>query len=463
MGMWDKIKASVSRKERQGTGLELSRWIAPPPRRGTPELLRAYREMPALKLCVETVADSVADVQWKVWRRVDKSGKSVKDYSMRAAPFRLRSQRLKALAEAGEIEERVDHPALRLIADPNDFFTGRAVMKLIDTHKSLVGEAFLVLERVGGVVVGYWPVPPAWVTRLPDYSKPRDERTYTITISGKQALLPASDVIYLRDLDPEDPLGRGVGTAATLGDELDTDEYAARFTKNSFFNNMVPAAVVGIEGMPQGKNEAAERFRQDLVREHQGAERAGKVMITGGKVSFTRLDTPFRDMALVDLRRFLLDFCRMAYRVPPEVIGNTANSNKATAYAARELLAEQVTIPRAEFLRTELQKWLMPLFADAFGDEWVLDYESPVPADKEFKFRVMATQPAGWDWKEWRALVGDKPHPDLSGFPALLPGQKPEEGAQTPTPEEGGAAEAQAEAREKRAPTDPPWATSAGA
>jgi hypothetical protein len=46
-----------------------------------------------------------------------------------------------------------------------------------------------------------------------------------------------ADVITMRNHDPEDPLGRGVGTAFSLGDELDTDEYAARFTKNYFWNN----------------------------------------------------------------------------------------------------------------------------------------------------------------------------------------------------------------------------------
>ena len=38
--------------------------------------------------------------------------------------------------------------------------------------------------------------------------------------------------------------------------------------------------------------------------------------------TFARLDTPFKDMQLVDLRRFLMDFVRMVYRVPPEIVGD---------------------------------------------------------------------------------------------------------------------------------------------
>jgi hypothetical protein len=37
-----------------------------------------------------------------------------------------------------------------------------------------------------------------------------------------------SQMLHLRHPDPDDPMGRGVGKGFTLGDELDTDEYAAR-------------------------------------------------------------------------------------------------------------------------------------------------------------------------------------------------------------------------------------------
>jgi hypothetical protein len=166
MGFFDWVKAKTSRKQpRQGTGFEVSRQIAAPPRRGTRELLVAYREMPLLRLCVDTVAEGVANAEWCVYRRVDEKKAPVKDYTLIFGNRKTREKRLKSMREAGQIEEIPDHPALNLLADPNDLLTGRAMMKLEEIHSALVGEAYWAIERGAlGVPVGFWPVPPSWVT-----------------------------------------------------------------------------------------------------------------------------------------------------------------------------------------------------------------------------------------------------------------------------------------------------------
>lgn len=451
MGFWDRMKG-MGRKPRKGTGLEVARWEQAPPRRGTRELLVAYREMPFLRTVVDTVADSVAGVNWRVYRRVKKDGAPVKDFSLRNAPADIRGTRLKELLRTGEAVEVPDHPALALLADPNDLLTGRAITKLQQVYLDLVGEAFFVLDIVGSQVVGMWPLPPNAVVQLPRYDQPRDVQTYRVMIGGKARELPASQVIHLRNLDPEDPLGRGVGAAFALGDELDTDEYAARFVKNSFWNNMMPAAIASIEGMNDSNAPAAKTFKESLAREHQGPDKAGKLLITSGKVSLARFDSSFKDMELVTLRKYLHDFIRMTYRIPPETVGNTSASNKATAFAARENMAEQATAPRMEFLRTEYQARLMPLF----DREAILHYDSPVPADREHQLRVMGTMPQAFSYDEWREVGGRKPDPNRQGYPAPMPGQQ-SGGQQTPDAEPGGAAEAAEDG--KRLPAgDPPWA-----
>lgn len=451
MGVFDRIKAAVSRKPRAGTGLEVARWKQAPPRRGSRELIQAYKEMPWLATIVDTAADSVGAACWKVVRRV-KNGRSVKDFSLRSAPMESRWRRLNGLADAGELEEQLDHPLLQLLTDPNDYFTAPQFWSLVDKYLDLVGEAFLAMERVGKVPVGLWAIPAHAVTRLPDLSKPKNERTYTVNMGGMVADVAGDAVIHLRHLDPDDPLGRGIGRAFALGDELDSDEYVARFVKNSFFNSMVPPFIAGIKGAGDTAKGAAERFKEELTRKHGGPDNAGKLMITNGEVTIARLDTTFKDLALVEVRKFLMDFVRMVYRVPPEIVGDITSSNKATSYAALEHFAKQVTVPRLEFLRAALQKWLLPLFDSTGAD--ILDFESPVPADREHQIRVMGTMPEAFSFDEWRAAGGFKPHPEKTGFPMPPPGAKPG-GQQTPDPEPGGAAEGAEEGKKG----DPPWAT----
>lgn len=435
MGLWERMKSAVVRPPRQGTGLELARWQQAPPRRGTAQLLAAYREMPWLRAVVDVVADSVAGVNWRVYRRVSRDGHPVKDYALRSATREVRAMRLKAMVDAGEVQEVPDHPILRMLADPNDYLTGRSVTKLVQVYLDLVGEAFLVLERVAGFPVGFWPVPPNLVIRLPAMDVPREQRTFTVSVGGATREIPAADVLHLRNLDPEDPLGRGVGPAFALGDELDTDEFVARFLRASFWNNMLPPAIASIEGLTDANSAGAKAFKESLAREHQGPDKAGKLLLTSGRVTFARMDTSFRDMQLVELRKFLMNFVRMTYRVPPEIVGDISSSNKATAFAARENLAEQATFPRMEFLRTEYQMRLMPLFGDA---EAILDYDSPVPADREHQLRVMSTMPEAFSYTEWRELAGYKPDPNRQGYPLPMPGQT-QDGQLAPCSESDGA------------------------
>lgn len=419
MGFWQNFKGAFGGKPRAGTGLEVSRWASAPPRKSTEALLRAYKEMPWLRTVVDAVADNVANVQWRVYRRTGTNGR--RDYSFRSGSKRARADRMKALEEQGQLVELVDHPLLTLLMDPNDHLSGRAVLKLSQVHLDLVGEAYWVLEReqVTGLIIGAWPVPPNAVLALPDLTKDKDEQTYTIQRSGGSKTYPVKDVIALRMLDPDDPLGRGIGPAFALGDELDCDEYAARFTKNFFYNSAVPAAVVSIEGLSDANAPAVRAFKESLEREHRGPERAGKLLVTSGKTSFARLDTSLKDMQFVELRRFLMEFVRQVYRVPPEIVGDISNSNRATAFAARELLAEQAVLPRLEFLRTELQARLVP----QFGNDLVLEYDSPVPADRDHQLAVMSRMPEAFSYDEWRALAGLRPDPERKGYPLPMPGQ----------------------------------------
>jgi HK97 family phage portal protein len=459
MGLGDWVRGLFGQKQRPGTGFEVSRWAHAPLRRGSAQLIYAYKQLPWLNTVVDAVSDGVADLQWKVYRPVNRDGSLRKDFSLRFGNPTQRRERLKAMLDAGEAIEVPNHPLLRLISDPNDYLTGRQVQKLIQTYLDLVGEAFLVKDLVGNLPVGYWPLPSHAVLTLPDYSLPADQQFYSVTFGRISMQVPASQMVHLRHPDPDDPMGRGVGKGFTLGDELDTDEYAARFMKNFFFNNAMPAGVISIEGAPANFSSSpqAKEFQESLKREYGGPQNAGKVMLTGGKVSLARLDTDFQKMDLNTLRKGGRDFLRMTYRAPPEIFGDLTSSSKTAAWAAHDNFAKQVTVPRAEFLRSEYQMRLMPSFG-ADGD--LLEYGSPCPEDQEFELRVFGTQPSAFSYDEWRALAGKKPDPNLKGYPALMPGQKPGGGAATPDAPQGSQADtAQEQNQPSMQKSDPPWVT----
>lgn len=387
MGLFSRTKKQSQQADPRANGAILQQWKKAPPRRDTTALLNAYREIPRLGTVVDAVADAVAEVRWNV------EGQSA------------------------------DHPLLTLLDSPNDYMSGPDLIKLICIYLDLVGEAYLLVTSVADFPVSIWPIPPDRIRELPDDSLPVSQRVYTIAMGpGRITEIPASQIIPIKRFDPANPLGRGIGPAQALGDEIDTDEFGSRFLKSYLYNDATPAAVIGIEDLEKTSPEQIKAFGEALRAEHQGPERAGKVMLTSGKTTVSRLDTPLKDMAIVDLRRFLSDFIRITYRVPPEVIGDLQSSNKATAFAAREHFARYCVVPRVRIIMACLQRGL----ANRFPGKPKLTHQKLIPSDMDRRLQTMIAQPMAFSYDEWRAVADLPPDPNRQGYPMPMPGQKPE-------------------------------------
>jgi hypothetical protein len=176
-------------------------------------------------------------------------------------------------------------------------------MKLVQiVPRSWSAKSFLPLDLQGKLPVGYWPLPPSAVTNLPDYMLPPAEQFYTVTFGRVSGAFAADRRCSICGIRTPRSDGRGVGKGFTLGDELDTDEYAARFAKNYFYNNAIPAASDRDRGRRRAATIRPRSVQRVLKREYGGRQR-GKVMVTGGKVSVARLDTDFQKMDLGALRK----------------------------------------------------------------------------------------------------------------------------------------------------------------
>lgn len=449
------------------------------PRRGTRELMVAYREQPWLRAVAGRIARGVASVEWRVYVRVEEPSEgrarrrvrrmpdgrvddvsgvpafrwgrdhSVRDVALQVGTAKQRAARRRELADAGLLREVPDHPLLEVLAKPNDELTGRSSLQMTQTWIDLKGEAFWLLGRKGGTVNGFVALPPHWVTQVPDSSRP----TFRVSFQSIQVEVPRNSMVWLRDPDPENPYGRGTGVAEALSDDLETDEYAAKYVKNWFFNNGMPSAVVSYEGIdPAGLKRAEERWNQM----HQGAANTNRVHFSAGKMNAVKLDSSFREQEIGPLRKGERDTVAQVYGVPPEIIGIIENSNRSTIDAAGYIYAVGVEFPRVEFLRTELQAKLVPMFDEGLCLEADLD----VPDDRERRLNVMKAMPTAFTMNEWRVEGSREPLPEFEGqFPAAMPGQIPVD--DEPADEEADEKEPEEKSPEggekKSLPSDPPW------
>jgi HK97 family phage portal protein len=460
-----------------------------PPRRGTRELIAAYRESPWLRAVAGRIARGVASVEWEVYVRAEeplaqKTGRrersspsgrfsdvagvpafrwgrdfAVRDVKLQTGSTQQRAARRRELAAAGLLREVVDHPLLELLANPNTEITGRSSLQMTQTWIDLKGEAFWLIGMKDGIPNSYLALPPHWVTAVPSSTQP----SFRLSFGTLQADVPRERMVWLRDPDPENPYGRGTGVAEALGDELETDEFAAKYVKNWFFNNGMPSAVVSYEGIDkEGLKRAEERWGQM----HSGYMNAHRVHFSAGKMNAVKLDASFREQQIGELRKAQRDTVAQVFGVPPEIIGIIENSNRSTIDAAAYIYALGVEFPRVEFLRTELQAKLVPMFDEAL----CLEAEVEVPDDENRRLTVLRTMPGAISLNEWREEAGYEPIPEFDGvFPPLaMPGQQPAGGEQgsSPTPSPSPAAEPAAEDEpaegesetELELAADPPWA-----
>lgn len=380
------------------------------PVRGTKEILQAYNTMPWLRAVVNKVSRSMASVEWKALtiRQAD-TGRAVKIPKLMSADFKTRKEIIDRFSSSKQfiVEELETHPILDFITSGNPYFPGLVSLQLTQQYLDLVGESFWIIERnMANKPMSYFPMPPSWVSSTPTLKDPRFG--FKMGGNNEEVFLPAQDVIWFYEPNPNDPYTRGTGTARALADELDTDEYAAKYVKDKFFNQARPDLLITAEGL---QKDETDRLEEGWNSKFQGLGKQSKTSFINRKVDVKDLSPKFTELQLVELRQHERDTIFHVYGMPPELFGVLDNSNRATIESAEFLYAKHVMLPRLEFLRSVLQ-WRL---AKEYDERLILDFESPVDEDEERQLQAAEKAPWALKVNEWRKKAGVAPLEDNEG------------------------------------------------
>lgn len=391
-----------------------------PTKKATAETLAAYSYAPWLRAVTSRIADAVASTEWSI--SVPERGDDKKEAYLHRSARRGNKKALEALQRKGELREIDDHPLLELMHYGNPRLDGEACMFVTQLHLDHMGEAFWALDMGAlGKPVAFWPMPPSWIESTPS----EGDQTYAVKIRGTRVKMPADRMVWFKNPDPADPYARGSGLAFALSDELDTDEYAAAFIKTFFYNDAGVSAVVALKG---AKDAQVKEIEAKWNQKFRGAGNAHRTAFTSADIDVKILQQSFKDMNIVELRKFLRDIVIQVFGVPPEILGIVENSNRATIDGALVIFAKFVLVPRLNRLRAIIQEKIVKLF----DERLILSYESPVPADRAHQLAVMGRAPSAFSVAEWRQLAGFEPRPGdenetIAPTPApTAPGQEPD-------------------------------------
>jgi HK97 family phage portal protein len=392
--LWDRLvgKAAPAVPE-LGSAAATVAGVQSSPRRGTRDLLLAYRHSPRLRAVQNKVSGGVGAAVWFV-------------------------------TVNGERVE--NHPLISLLQQPYPGLTGRAALTWTNSCRDLTGNALWVLDRnAAGLPVQITLVPPSAIRKAPTSKSP----VFELQNGSSTVKVQDEDAIWFRDMDLLDPYGFGTGIGESLADEIDGDEWASKYVNSFFINGGIPSAIVSAPGLSQAE---ARRMQASWDAKFRGPFGGNRTHFTGAEVNVDQLDASFQDLGMVELRTFNRDMFVEVYGVPPEVLGITESSNRATSENADFRFQKWVTTPRLIAFRDDLNATLVPQFRRG-SEDLRLEFEEVIPADKEFTRAVMEGRPQAFSNNESRKLAGADPIEGEDELPAaVVPSMAPAQSLSDP-------------------------------
>lgn len=286
--------------------------------------------------------------------------------------------------------------------------TGWHIRYFVFACYCLVGEAYLLKIRDGKKVIALQPISPSWVVQKPTSNRKYWEIYPFGTAGGNSIVVPVEDVICFKDIDLSDPYGRGRGTAETIGDEIQSDEYAAKYAKNLFFNDATPSAIIYA---PKGTKETADLIKQSWLQRMAGIGHAKEPMVlTGEDSKFEKIANTPQELDFVESRKFLRDSALQQFHIPPEIMGILENSNRSTIDSAFYLLNKNVL---SDYLRMFERVINTQLLWEDFDKEKVftLHHENTIEEDMDLKLRTVndGLSRGVLTVNDWRKAMGFEP------------------------------------------------------
>lgn len=426
LGIAERLKAAASAiglfgdstiGEQAGVMLHSIGQAGEPPSREIANFAEAYSKSPWLRAVTSKVAVAVARQPWRLYQGTERGRKRVG--LIRSIKYtdnrKSRAAMIKSAVRRGELREIDSHELLSLFDQPNAYFSGVVTRRLQQVYYEVNGEAYYLIDRAhpGGPPIGLWPVPPAWILRTPTI----ENRTFKVNFRGWHSDIPESEILWHVDPNPVNPYGRGSGTAMALADELDTDEYAAKFVKSRFYNRALPDVIVWPKGTDAANAAALKQVKQKWMSEHGGVGRAFRAFFSSREIDVKVLSQTMQELQVTNLREFERDTCIQTFGMSPEMLGVLSNSNRATIDAADYHFSRWCVDPRLEVWRAFYQHRLVPMFDPSL----VLDYDSPIAEDKAFQLDAMKARPEAYSVDEWRAVGGADELPDGAGVGRFVP------------------------------------------
>ena len=344
MSILDIFKAFKGSK--QNIPITSQTW-AVPPLRNTESYLKAFGEIGWLFAVVSRIAIATSEVQWHLY---DTRG--------------------------GKRKEIDSHPLLDLIHYVNSFQTGQEFIELTQMYIDLVGECFWHLSNNKlGVAGEIWILPPHHVEVVP--SKEKFISGYIYSIGNERIPLEPVEIIPFKTPNPANPF-RGIGAVQACSIDLDSEDFAARWNRNFFYNEARPDGILKIPGTVNDAD--YEKVKEQWNAQHLGLMKSHKTaIIRGSDIDYKQISISAKDMDLLNLRHLTRDNILGVFGMPSSMMGIGEIGSRARVEADEYVFSRWLIKPRLTRIKGKMNEQLCPLF----DKDIELDFDNPVPENRE--------------------------------------------------------------------------------
>lgn len=328
--------------------------------------------------CVNKIAEGFAQVDWELYQMKGK--------------------------EVVEVEE---HPLLGLLNRFNPKYTRFDSLELMAIYYKLFGHCplLMIYDGVKKAPSELWVIPPQYLSVV---AKDEDGYpiTYRYTVNGKFQNIDASRILDIRNPDPASP-DKAFGIIKPIRPVADGDYYAKLWNKTLLLNQAQPTGVITV---PNGIEDAEAKALRAMIEEtYAGFENAHKIAILKNGATLTPFSLSPTDMDFSNLRdKNQQEICAM-FGVPKILLGLDSGYNRATAETAEMVFAKYTLKPMLTKIIEQMNEFLVPLFGQGL---W-LDFQNPVPSDKDFELKE---KEIGWNkWLTTNEIRREEGRPELIG------------------------------------------------
>jgi len=292
---------------------------------------------------------------------------------------------MRKLIEFGsDFEEVTDsHPVTDLLSKANPHFNGFDLTTLRILYGELTGNAYMqvICDEQLGIPKQLWPMPSQWTYVNP--SRDNFVQSYTYGAPGNEDLeFMPEEVIHFKRPNPND-LFYGMGKVEAAWGTINVNHAVHEMDQATYANHARPDYAVIVKNGATSQN--LERFESYVQEQLQGTKKSGKFLTMTGDVQLQPLNFPPKDLAG---REDIVEEIAAVFGVPVSLL-KANDPNLASAKVGYSQWREGTILPLLRMDEDVLNQIFLPMFG--LGDDAVLAYDNPVPADKQFELQERTT------------------------------------------------------------------------